>query len=267
MPTAVVNGLELHYEEHGEGPVLFCVMGLGADSNAWVGQLPLWSLYYRTIVFDNRDVGRSSYVDHDYDVKAMAADALGLADEIGLERFHLVGMSLGSAIAQEVALAAPDRIETLKLIVTFAAARRWERERARLEETALAHTSEEDMVDDLMLLTLSADFYENASKIAYVRNLILTYPYRQRRDGFIRQLRASVTHDARSRLPEIRIPTHVIGAERDVLVPVWNAREVAELIPGAELSIIAGSGHAINTERPGDLAQSVHDFLHKVGDG
>ena len=258
------NGLELYYEEHGTGEPLLCVMGLGGDVGSWLGQLPLWSLHYRTIVFDNRDVGRSTYVEDDYDVKAMAADTLALADLLELDQFHLVGMSLGSAIAQEVALTAHDRISSLTLIVTFASTGRWDRERARIEETALAHTSEEDMVDELMLLTLSAEFYENASRIAYLRNLILSYPHRQRRDGFIRQLRASVTHDARARLPEIALPTHVIGAEHDLLVPVWKAREVAGLIPGAELSIVAGSGHAINTERPAELAELVHGFVQRT---
>jgi pimeloyl-ACP methyl ester carboxylesterase len=242
---------------------MLCVNGLGSDSSGWLGQLPLWSEHYRTIVFDNRDVGRSQYVEDDYDVAALAADALALADVLGLERFHPVGISLGGAIAQEMALTAPERIATLTLIVSFAGAGRWMRERARIEEAALPHTSDEALVDQLMLLTLSEAAYEQSSQIAYLRDLILTYPHRQRRDGFVRQLRASVTHEARDRLALLRCPTHVIGAEHDLLVPVWHARELAALIGGAELTIVEGSGHAVNTERPGELAELVHGFVEE----
>jgi pimeloyl-ACP methyl ester carboxylesterase len=264
VPIAQANGLQLYHEIHGDGPAMLCVQGLSADSAAWIGQVPLWSQHYRTVVFDNRDCGRSTYVEEDYDVGAFAADALALADAIGLERFHLVGQSLGGAIAQEVALRAPDRILTLTLVVTFAGAGAWMRERARLEQLSMAGISDEQRIEEMMLLTLSAAMYEKPGQIAFLKDLNLTYAHRQRRDGFLRQLRASATHEARERLPSLRVPTHVIGAEQDILVPVWRSRELAELIPGARLSVVPGSGHSLNTERPGELAELVHGFVQST---
>ena len=127
MPTADVNGQTLYYEVHGEGEPLLCVMGLSADTLAWLPQVPAFSAAHRTVIFDNRDVGRSSMADGPYEIADMARDTLALADELDLESFHLLGCSMGGAIAQEVAIAAPERVRTLTLAVTFAAGGAWAR--------------------------------------------------------------------------------------------------------------------------------------------
>src|SRR2546421_5150651 len=87
VPTAEANGQRLYYEVHGEGEPLLCVMGLGVDAQAWALQIRSWSQAHRMIVFDNRDVGRSSYAGGPYEVVDMAGDTLGLADELGLDSF------------------------------------------------------------------------------------------------------------------------------------------------------------------------------------
>src|ERR1700712_2599435 len=113
MPTATVHGTEIYYESHGEGEPLLCVMGLAADTMSWALQVPAWSERFRTIIFDNRDVGQSAYVSEAYTTADMAADAIALADELGLDSFHLLGVSMGGTIAQEIALTVPDRVRTL----------------------------------------------------------------------------------------------------------------------------------------------------------
>jgi pimeloyl-ACP methyl ester carboxylesterase len=263
MPIAAVNGLQIYYEQHGDSanPALVCVQGLGGDCGGWAGQLPLWSRHYRTIVFDNRDAGRSSYVEHDYDVAALAADLIGLLDSLGLERFHLVGISLGGAIAQEVALAVGARLLSLTLIVTYAGADRWFIERTKLEERLLVHKNAEHMLEELLIMTLSPGFYEDEARVEALREEILANPYPQARPGFVRQLRASATHDSRGRLGSLTIPTHVIAAEQDIMVPVWRSRELAALIPGSVLSVVSGSGHSVAAERPDELAELVHSFV------
>jgi 3-oxoadipate enol-lactonase len=261
VPTLQANGQRLHYEIHGEGEPLLCIMGLGGDVSGWRSQVPVWSRHYRTIVFDNRDVGRSDYVDSTYDVRDMAADAIGLAEALGLTHFHLIGISMGGAIAQEVALALPDRVLTLTLCVSYASAGRMGRDRARLQAEAAAVKSEEQLLEELMLLTLSEAIYETAENLAAVRELVLSYPYRQRRDGFIRQIHAGARHEARDRLGSLAMPVHVIGAEQDLLVPVWKSRELAELIPGARLSVIEGAAHAVNVEHAREFNALVLEFL------
>src|ERR687890_2788126 len=158
MPTIEVNGQSLYYEVHGEGEPLLCVMGLSADTLAWMLQLPAFSANHRTIVFDNRDVGRSSLAAGPYEIADMAQDALALADALELDTFHLLGASMGGAIAQELALAAPERVRTLTLAVTFAAGGAWSRKLSEVWAERVRKISREGHVDELMLLNFSEAF-------------------------------------------------------------------------------------------------------------
>ena len=261
MPVFENDGRPLYYEVHGEGEPLLCVMGLSADHLAWTLQVPAWSRRFRTVVFDNRDAGQSFRSEGSYAVGDMAQDTLALVDGLGLDRFHLLGVSLGGTIAQEVALAAPDRVHTLTLVVTFASAGRWGREFARLWGRAAAQRSDEEHVDWLILQTVSEDYYENEQAVEFLRNVMLSNPHPQPRDAFIRQLEASARHDTRDRLGGLSMPVHVIGAERDLLVPVFKSKELADLVPGAKLSIVPGAPHGLNVERAEDFNALVADFI------
>jgi pimeloyl-ACP methyl ester carboxylesterase len=86
-------------------------------------------------------------------------------------------------------------------------------------------------------------------------------PHPQPRDAFIRQLEAGARHDARSRLGALPMPVHVIGAERDLLVPAFKSEELAELVPGAKLSIVPRAPHGLNLERAEEFNALVADFI------
>jgi 3-oxoadipate enol-lactonase len=261
MPTIQANGQTLYYEVHGEGEPLLLVMGLAADTMAWAMQVPAFSAHYRTIIFDNRDVGQSSMAAGPYEITDMAQDTLALADALELESFHLVGVSMGGAIAQEVALATPDRVRTLTLAMTWPRGGAWAAKLSELWSARVERMSREERVDELMLLTLSEDFFENADGVAWLRDVMLQNPHPQSADAFARQLDASSRHDTRERLGRLALPTHVIGAEHDILVPVWKSRELAELIPGAQLSVIDAGPHGANLECAEEFNRLVLDFL------
>jgi 3-oxoadipate enol-lactonase len=261
MPTAEIGGQSIYYEVHGDGEPLLCVQGLAADTLAWALQVPAFSARHRTVVFDNRDVGRSSPADESYEIADMARDTLALADAVELDSFHLLGVSMGGAIAQEMALAAPERIRTLTLAVSYAAGGRWARTLSDVWGARVQRMSREERVDELMLLTLSEAFFENAEAVAWLRDVILQNPHPQPADAFARQLDASARHDARDRLGELAVPTHVIGAEYDILVPVWKSREVADLIPGAKLTVLDACPHGLNLERAEEFNSAVLDFI------
>jgi pimeloyl-ACP methyl ester carboxylesterase len=261
MPTIQANGQTLYYEVHGEGDPLLLVMGLAADTMAWALQVPAFSAHYRTVIFDNRDVGQSSMAEGPYEITDMARDTLALADALELESFHLVGVSMGGAIGQEVALAAPDRVRTLTLAMTWPRGGAWAAKLSELWSARVGHMSREQRVDELMLLTLSEDFFENAEGVAWLRDLMLQNPHPQPADAFARQLDASSRHDTRERLGSVAMATHVIGAEHDILVPVWKSRELAELIPGARLSVVDAGPHGANLERAEEFNRLVLDFL------
>jgi 3-oxoadipate enol-lactonase len=261
MAMLEANGQKLYYEEHGEGEPLLCVMGLAADTVAWALQVPAFSARHRTVIFDNRDVGRSTMADGPYEITDMAADTLALADALGLDSFHLLGVSMGGAIAQEMALAVPERLRTLTLAVTFASGGAWARALSRVWGSRVGRLSREEHVDELMLLNLSEEFFENEEAVAWLRGLMLENPHPQPPEAFARQLDASSRHDTRDRLGSLSLPVHVIGAERDILVPVWKSREVASLIPGAQLTVIQGSPHGATLERAEEFNRATLDFI------
>jgi pimeloyl-ACP methyl ester carboxylesterase len=119
----------------------------------------------------------------------------------------------------------------------------------------------EDHVDELMLLTLSEAFYEDARAVDLLRKVMLSNPNPQDPEAFARQLAASSRHDTSARLGSLHMPVLVIGAEYDVLVPVWKAREVAGLIPGARLTVLEGAPHGLNVERAEEFNAAVLDFI------
>jgi 3-oxoadipate enol-lactonase len=261
MPTIEANGQNLYYEIHGAGEPLVCVMGLAADTLAWTLQLQAFSARHRTLIFDNRDAGRSSLADGPYEIADMAHDALALADAVGLDGFHLLGVSMGGAIVQEMALAAPERIRTVTLAVTFPAGGAYARKLSEVWASRVRKIRREEHVDELMLLCHSEEFFENAEAVATVRGLMLESPHFQPPEAFARQLDACSRHDARDRLGSLSMPVHVIGCERDILVPVWKSTEIASLIPGAKLTVIEAAPHGVNVERPEVFNRAVLDFI------
>jgi pimeloyl-ACP methyl ester carboxylesterase len=261
VPHVDANGQRLYYEVHGEGEPLVCVHGLSVDTVGWTLQVPAWSARYRTVVFDNRDVGQSSRAQGEYDIADMAADALALADALELDSFHLLGLSMGGAIAQEMALADPERVRTLTLCVTFGGGGAWGRAQGKQWSARALQMTREQRVDELLLLSLTEATYENADGVAFLRQLMLANPHAQDADAFGRQLRATSRHEARERLGELRLPVHVIGAEHDVLLPVWKSRELAALIPSATLTVLEGAAHGVNVDGADRFNAAVLDFL------
>jgi pimeloyl-ACP methyl ester carboxylesterase len=260
-PEMSANGQTLYYEEHGDGDPLLCVMGLATDTLAWLPQLQAFSERHRTVIFDNRDVGRSSMADGSYEIADMAKDALALADGLGLDSFHLLGVSMGGAIAQELALAVPERVTTLTLAVTWPRSGAYARKLGEVWGGRAAGMTREQRVDELMLLTMSEGFFENEEAVSWLRSTILQNPNPQPVEAFARQLEASGRHDTADRLGSLSMPVHVIGAEHDILVPCWKSRELAELIPDAKLTVVASAPHGVNLERAEEFNRAVLDFV------
>jgi 3-oxoadipate enol-lactonase len=275
MAIAEANGQQLYYEIHprspasagqgaGEGEPLLCVAGLSADTLVWIPQLQAFSAEHRTVIFDNRDVGQSSMAEPAYNMADMARDALALADQLDLESFHLLGVSMGGAIAQEVALQAPGRVRTLTLAVTFSTGGAYSRRLAEVWGARVMQISREQHVDELMLMNHSEEFYENPDMVAFVRTAMLQNPHPQPPEAFGRQLAACSRHDTLDRLDTLTMPTQVIGGERDILVPVWKSREIASAIPNAKLTVLPAAPHGLSVERAEEFNAAVLGFIREA---
>lgn len=261
MPHADLNGFQIHYDVHGDGDPLICVHGLGCDRRAWALQIQPFAEQYRSVFFDNRDVGQSSLATEGYSTADMAQDVLALADHLELETFHLLGISLGGMVSQQVALAAPERVRTLTLAVTHGGVQKAGRLRGHLLGAYARHLPLEDRVDNLLYLCYTEAFFENDELFEFMRTALLENPYPQPPEAFARQAAAGAHHDVRDRLAGLTMPVHVIGAERDLMIPVWKSTELASLVPDAKLTIIDGQGHGVMWEAADKFNAAVTEFL------
>jgi 3-oxoadipate enol-lactonase len=262
MPRVKVNGIDLHYVEAGTGDPLLMIMGFGGDHLAWAFQVPALSTRYRVITFDNRGAGQSTVPDAPYSTRLMAEDAVGLLDALGVERAHVLGVSMGGMIAQEVALTHPRRVRSLQLHCTYARPDAYmlalmDRWRAIREKA-----TPEDWLRTVALWLFSPHTYrERPEFVEMVIQTGLANPNPFTDTGFLRQGDAVRGHDALERLPTLRCPTLVSVAEDDILVPPRFSRALASRIPGAELHVIPAAGHGYFLERPDTFNQLSLDFF------
>jgi 3-oxoadipate enol-lactonase len=278
MSTATVGDVELYYEEHGSGDPLVLIMGLAADAMAWMFQLPAFAERYRTIVFDNRGVGRSGKPKGPYTIQAMADDTAGLLKAIGVDRAHVVGVSMGGMIAQELALRHPERVRGLVLACTFPEA---DEDVRRNRETSLAQlggtigrdgvaTLNLAAVDPMMLFqtllprVFSPTFIQN--QLASLMQLFggaLQWGFSV--EAIMAQVEAVMSHNSTERLRDIAAPTLVITGDADQLIAPANSDVIAGKIPGARLVKVPGGSHGFNFETPELFNREVLDFLATVG--
>jgi pimeloyl-ACP methyl ester carboxylesterase len=252
----------MHYVAAGAGEPLVLVMGFGGDHTAWAFQMAALSERYRVIAFDNRGAGQTDQPDASYSTAQMAADTVGLMDVLGIERAHVLGVSMGGMIAQEIALRYPARMRTLQLHCTYARPDAYTRELLgtwRVERQTLPR---EVFVRASFFWLFARETYdERPHLVEGILETALAHPHPQSLTGWLRQAEACVAHDALDRLGAIACPTLVSVADGDMLVPPRFSREIAARIPGAMLRTIAGAGHVYFWERADLFNAMCLDFL------
>ncbi len=280
MGTATVGAIDLYYEEQGSGYPLLLIMGLAADSQAWLFQVPALSPHYRTITFDNRGVGRSSKPPGPYSIAAMADDAAGLLDVLGVERAHVVGVSMGGMIAQELALRHPARVRGLVLACTFAEPDEGVHRTRQQSLTELGgHVGADGQValdlskiDPMMVFqSLMPRVFSPAFLMSELPKLMQLFggalQWGISMDAILAQVEATIGHRTTDRLPQITAPTLVITGDADLLIPPSNSDILARAIPNAKLVKVPGGSHGFNFETPEIFNREILDFLHIVDAG
>ncbi len=245
----------LHVVRRGAGEPILLAQGLGGDVEHW-GDAFLGRLARRleVIAFDHRGMGRSPGGPDPFSIADLADDAAGLLDHLGLPDAHVLGLSMGGMVAQELALRHPGRVRTLVLASTFAGG-----------ESALATYPPAVQAFTRPLLrggrppaALTALVADQARRFGVARD-----------DAALRtiltQLAAVGGHDTLARLGEVTAPTLVLHGERDPAVPVANARILADAIPGARLVVLPGAGHVPFWQQPEHCARLVAE--HALGAG
>lgn len=266
MPIVKVNGIELNYEEYGTGEPLVLIGGYIADHTSWAHLVPLFSKKYRTIVMDNRGVGQTVIPEGPFTIEDMANDVVGLMDILGIDKAHMVGVSMGGRIAQAIALNHPGKVKRLVLCSTAARANDRSKFALRLlaEEYAKGNISYEFHMLMLQTWTLSDRLFANPEMLKTRFAQTAALRSRPTPANMVRQLDSGQNFDTRARLGEIKAPTLIIHGSDDILFPISCGKELASGIPGAKLFTLEGGAHGAYLEMADKLMPEVMSFLAGV---
>ncbi len=242
MPTVVSNGIRIHYEEQGSGDPLILIMGLGAPGSRWKDHAAFYEKHFRCILVDNRGAGESDRPLGPYTTKTMADDTAGLMLALGLENASIAGISMGSAIAQELALSYPKKVRRLVLVSSWSRCDKY-------TQTVFEHfkkmrelASPADFTQLLQLWIASAAYYEEHFD-EMVQDQSKAQEDYMPVDAFQAQSDACRVHNTFERLNMIAAPTLLTVGDADIFTPLRLTLEMHERMLGSEIVVFKGLGH------------------------
>jgi 3-oxoadipate enol-lactonase len=264
MPRARVGEIELSYERSGSGPPLLAIMGMSGTLLSW-GEPFLAPLResFEVIAYDHRGVGESSRMEAPFTIAQLAADAAGLLDALELDSAHVLGISMGGMVAQELALAGragSNRVRTLVLGCTYCGGEGSSLASPAVGQRlfeAIASRDRERVLRTTWEICISPRFRDDAA--LYDAHLSLTLQRPVAQAVIMAQMRAIAAHDTSARLPELEVPTLIVHGTADDLIPVHNAHVIAGHLPEARLEILEDAGHLFFWEEPQRSAALVVD--------
>jgi pimeloyl-ACP methyl ester carboxylesterase len=264
MARVRVNGVDLWVEQKGDGDDVLFISGLADEGVCWVDQVTGLRDRYRLTTFDNRGVGRSSTPEGPFQISDFAADTAALIDELGLESVHVVGSSMGGAIAQELALSRPERVRSLFLNGTWCRGDRFLHEIFR---SWMWSAEKADSVRDFLvavnLWCFSPRIWNEGIMDEWLEAAEAS-PSAQSVDAFCRSAEALIGHDSAERVSGISAPTLVTVGELDLVLPPRFSQELVDRIPGSRLVVIPGAGHQPFQELPADYNRLLVEFWQSV---
>jgi pimeloyl-ACP methyl ester carboxylesterase len=262
MARVNINSCEFYYEIHGQGYPLVLIMGLRRNAEWWYRQIPALSKHFQVIAFDNRGAGRSDKPVMEYSIRLFADDTAGLMDALGIPTAHVLGISMGGYIAQELVLHYPAKVKSLVLgctgcggdMAVVMSAERMEK------FTANKALNPEEILRKDMDIYFSDEYVAQQPEI--IKEFVeISMRYYQPADAFLRQFDACLRHDTGDRLNGLGVPTLIMTGDDDPLVPPQNSHILKGLIPGADLSVFDGGRHCFFIEQADRFNKEAVDFF------
>lgn len=264
MPKVKVDDIQIYYEVHGEGFPLAMIMGISGNVDWWNPRMVQeLSKDFKVVMFDSRGAGRTDMSNREYTIKLFADDTAGLMDALGISVAHVFGVSMGGAIAQELVLNHPEKVE--KLVLCSASCGGTKAVPASAEVlgrfgASRSGLSPEEICRRGIPLIFSEDFIQdNSDFVEFFVQRVLIAPISD--ESFLRRLDAVTKFDTYDRLPQIRAPTLILHGKGDILVPFENCSILAEAIPNAKLVCFEKSAHGLIYEEMDKMIRVVSDFL------
>jgi len=267
MPKADTNGIQLHYQIHGQGHPLLLIAGVGYGAWFWEKIIPGLAEHYQVIAFDNRGAGKSDKPEGPYTVSMMAEDTIGLLETLEIKDVYLLGHSLGGFIAQEVVVQQPDLVSKLILASTnFGGTKVIPITPEALEVLTSREGDPVELVQRGIKISTAPGFVEREQNV--VKELT---DYRFTNPVPPPQYQAQVTAGAgmaaltdeqvEKRMSGIQVPVLILFGAHDRVVPPGNAELMAEKIPDAEIKFLPEAGHIFPIEKPTETIQAVRSFI------
>jgi len=261
MPEITLNQFRINYQESGVGDTLLFLHGLGSCGQDWLLQMPAFCPSFRVIAPDLHGHGQTDKPRRRVSIAQMTADVTCLLDELGVKRTHIVGLSMGGCVAQQLALDDPARVRSLTLVNTF----------ARFDPGTPGNAIPLGIrLGVLSVLGLPAQARFVSARMfpkpeqAQLRTLAAERIASNDMATYIRLLFAISAFNVTRRLGEITCPTLVIAGDRDSTVPLRAKQFLAQHIPGAHFELVADSGHATPIDQPEAFNQLVMNFVESV---
>jgi pimeloyl-ACP methyl ester carboxylesterase len=257
---AKLNGAELAYRVEGAGEPLLLLSPLGADASFWLRQLPALAATRQVISFGHRGAPSSSPTDETCSIEQMADDAVALLDQLGIASADLVGLAIGSLVAQQMARLAPSRVRSLVLAASYMQAdpaladiiEDWRRSARRQGMEALFDLC----LEWLFTTDYLAQSSDEVSKLRAVYRLM-----HQDVESFCGQSLAGLRHDSRGWVGELGHRALILHGAEDRLVRLDHAKALCEAMPAAQLAVIKGAPHFLNWECAEAFNRAIGDFL------
>jgi pimeloyl-ACP methyl ester carboxylesterase len=260
-PTAASFALDFEIRGTGD-PVLF-ISGTSDQRSGWAPNVPALEDNYRCITFDNRDVGESPRADGPYSIEEMARDTLGVLDRAGVERAHIIGHSMGSQIAQELAITAPERVRSLVLVGGFPAVDPYMRGALENWKTWVRTLNSFDFTRGAIYYWVGETII-NAEGPEALSEAIAPLIDSQGPEAFCRQVDSVLAYNAIDRLGRITAPTLLVWGTEEKLVLEHQQRTFMERIPNTTYVRLEGAGHSPTFEQPESFNAAVKEFLATV---
>ncbi|MDR3490976.1 MAG: alpha/beta hydrolase [Gammaproteobacteria bacterium] len=261
MAALNINNTKFYYEPYGSGIPLVLISGLKAEHDAWFTVLDELAKQYQVLIFDNRGVGQTIDSGEPFSIEAMADDTMELISKIGLKKPHIVGHSMGGAIAQDIAKKYSGEIYSIALCNTFKKFN--DVGRKVFSDILILHQSGASPVDilDAIIPWAFSEKFLTPEFIDTIHKITNENPYPQSLSDYKRQLEALFAFDSRDWVNTINVPTLIIGSEEDRLSTPKESQELATSIPGAKL-IMMSTSHASQVEQPHNFIKHLNEFYN-----
>ncbi len=258
------NGSRIYYQIRGNGEPLVLIMGFGADGNTWEKHVAVYEKHFQCILIDNRGVGRSDQPPGPYTTAMMAEDVVAVMNDAGVETARVAGISMGGAIAQELALNYPDKVRSLVLISTWPRFNNYAKTVYENLKKLRLTSKPEDFMELLQLWIFAPPYYETGLKeLKEGQQSAKNNPHPQSPAGFEGQLDACIHHDTVDRLSKIDVPTLITVGDMDIFTPPAFSKILHEGIKGSTYVSFPEGGHVHHWEDLERFNKVTTEFLLK----